>query len=126
MNLGQHDLRSRGGILRSQPVRGDLTGASIVISHAMDRPPDRAFLQLTNIVADSSWLPGETLHYNPSTSASGFAIHMKPGLVEAKFQGNSLANVPMVAVDGSAAGIISAASWKVELVAVWFAIPASL
>lgn len=107
-------------------MRGDLTGTYLSVFHAMDRPPDLAFLQLTNIVTDTGWLPGETLHFHQATTASGFAIHMKPGEVRARFTGSTLANVPIIAVDGSATGIISAASWKVELVAVWFAIPASI
>lgn len=123
MTLGQlqNTDAGRGGVLCSTPVRGDLTGASISLSHAMDRAPDLAFLRLTNIVTNTGWLPGESLHYYPASFASGFAIHMTPGKIEARFQGSTLANVNIIAVDGSASGIITAASWKVELVAVWFA-----
>ena len=46
MNLAQYDLRSRAGVLTSEPriVPGALQ--TVVVNHAMDRGPDLALVRL--------------------------------------------------------------------------------
>jgi hypothetical protein len=104
-----------------------LTAASqtLKIAHAMSRPPDLMFLRCTCLVADSGWLPGETMHLYPySTVASNFYIAAKSGLVTGFIYGSTL-SVQSKSINSSSTMTVT--SWKVELVAVWFpGLPASI
>jgi len=124
MIIGQRDLRSRAGVLATVPRIVPVGEYAIVLNHAMDRPPDIAFLRYTNIVADAGWKPGQTFHLYPGgVSTPEFYIENKPGLVTATYLFTSLRG-PAHNTNSSTA--LTQESWNVQLAAVWLALPASL
>ena len=126
MNAGLfNSLNTRGGVMCTDPRTLPNANTNIDLHHAMDRPPDLAFLRLTCKVADSNWLPGESFHVYPTQiTAPGFLIKMVPGRVRAIVGGGNM-NV-LSGTDPATSGLITVTSWNVELVCVWLApIPAS-
>ena len=121
MNLAQYDLRSRAGVLTSEPriVPGALQ--TVVVNHAMDRGPDLALVRLTCIVTDSSWAVGESWILTTETgSANGLTAVLNAGVVTVLINGTGI-TLPNRTNPNGVPGAITAASWKYEVICIWWA-----
>ena len=126
MKRFQLPLNSRGGVLRSEPrILGNET---IVLAHAMDRPPDLAVFRCQNIVSNNGWMPGEawSLIYQASdVGGTEFTLAMAPGKITLVLDGASM-NFPNRTDPTAGGGLITFTSWKYELICIWLApLPAS-
>jgi hypothetical protein len=125
VNLGQFPLSGgSAGILCTDPVLLAAGAQTIVLPNAMGRPPDLALVRATNVVTDNSWTQGESFHlYQSTITAPGFVVSHKPGLLTLYTAGGALTGT--LKSNPSSSFVLTAGSWKLELIAVWFAIPAS-
>ena len=120
MNLAQYDLRTRSGAMCTDPRFLSASDQTLVLAHAMDRPPELAFLRVTNQVAEAGWNPGESANISTGSAAGtpNFYIECKPGLVTGFIWAGSLRVTSQLS---NTTTLMTVTSWKVELVAVWIA-----